>query len=90
MKIFIPFLIVVACYILVIYKDATTPPKTWYPKSGFIIISKRVGKNYGKYEYIVQDAWPGAFLSSKDLLIRADNNWNVGDTILLSPKIAIK
>lgn len=52
----------------------------WYPDSGFVILQKDPGKKFGKWRYKIQDAYNS---NDVDLYIRSNQNWQVGDTILL-------
>ncbi len=60
--------------------DSFTDPsdRIWYPKYGLIIVKKAENeKNFGKWKYYCKDSY-------NEILIRSNENWNVGDTLRFS------
>lgn len=58
--------------------DKTPIHRVWYGNHGMIIESKSQNdKDYGKWKYEVRDDFG-------KILIRTNENWNVGDTLRIS------
>ena len=78
------FLIGALCMqLFILFIDKPMNP-IYYPSSGIIVTQKQNGERFGKWYYTIKDAYNGPIQGSNR--IRTDQDWQVGDTILLIKK----